>query len=103
MMIRSQDGLQLVNLKQVISLSVYYDENRPTPTYNINAYYPFIQDRDCAYTVLGVYLTKKQVKEILNDIERTYQYNIECNTIGHGLSKPEFIYHMPLNKYITED
>ena len=103
MMIKSQDGLQLVNLRLVTSLSIYHDENKSTPTYNINACYPYLQDGDCAYTVLGRYVTKRQAKEILKDVEKTYQYAMECNSIGHGLSKPEFVYLMPLNKYITEE
>lgn len=99
MIIVSQDKNSLVNFKNITQIFITECEEEE------NSYFIRYENLDGAYEDLGVYVSEKRAKEVLNEIINCYahteQYkcfsnnSLENRVILNELTKGSFIYGMP--------
>lgn len=89
MLIRSQNGMVLMNIQQIFKLLIM--PNDCGSEWCIIAMHPVTED----HWALGAYSTCDKAKDVLQEIQNQYQYLMECKYIGIGSSQPEFVYQMP--------
>ena len=89
MLIRSQDGMKLVDISGTTIYAVIANSGE----FKIIAY-GNNQPEDTAED-LGQYPDKKRAIEVMNDISDTYQKVQMYKVSGKSLEEPEFVYYMP--------
>lgn len=85
MLVRSQDKEQIVNLKRIEHISIQ-PTGRENPSFEI-----IFRIRNFEY-LLGIYSTKTQALEILDEIENEYRRVTICN---YGYFNSPKVFHMP--------
>lgn len=88
MLIRAQNKLNIVNLKNVdcITIEIIRKESRER---RITAYNGNIATR------IGNYVDEERAIKVLDGICNVYQYANECAVTGVGAAQPEYVYYMP--------
>lgn len=87
MLIRSSDGIHIVNLNHIDGVSVCLINGEIT----VRSFSPV----DESGLRLGTYDSKERALKVLDEICNSYQYCNECTATGIGAAQPEFIYYMP--------
>ena len=88
MLIRSQDGKELIVLESILELSIVDNlaDSKPIIRCVLNNGTKFS---------IGEYAIADRCKAVFAEICTWYQYAKECEVTGIGSTQPEFIYYMP--------